>query len=71
MIKIDMEMPESCYKCRFSNFDGCRGFLASGFWNWSCIAMDNDKFLINFNEFDPRESRSEVYKKCPLIEVKE
>ncbi|MBC3889491.1 hypothetical protein GH810_14340 [Acetobacterium paludosum] len=71
MIKIDMEMPESCFTCRFSIFNGFPHTLASGFYNWGCLAMDNENFLIRFSEFDPREQQNARYKACPLIEVKE
>ena len=70
MIKIDMEMPRDCLKCPFSVLGGFPYSLASGFYCWGCLAMDDD-FLIEFSEFDPRESISEVYKNCPLIEDSE
>ena len=62
-----MGMPESCFNCNFSIFDG----LASGFWNWGCLAINNEEFLIRYSLFDPREKQDVRYKKCPLIEVEE
>lgn len=68
MIKINMEMPESCFKCRFLNIYGSHWHLASGFWNWSCMANDGENFLIPLSEFDPCEKQEEIYSGCQLIE---
>ena len=68
MIKIDMEMPKSCFECRFSNIHGSHWHLASGFWNWSCTAMVGDEFLIPLADFDPCEKQEQIYIGCKLIE---
>ena len=63
MIVIDMDMPSSCYECRFnSHCDACEGYQ-----NW-CVVLDMD---IGYDDSmdgveTPKDHRHE---KCPLTEV--
>lgn len=61
MIKIDMEMPKSCFKCRFELQDDLWG-------TWKCQV--NQKFT-NYDRFHPESNKEKRYCGCPLIEVKE
>lgn len=78
MIMIDMDLPESCAKCRFcSGCDSCEGF------DNYCTASENEINLGYFYDkyiewnckrqkrepnFTPYQNR---HKDCPLIEVTE
>jgi hypothetical protein len=55
MIKIDMEMPESCEKCPFQIWD-------DDYALFRCVADDISVDAIKGNDKHPD---------CPLIEVKE
>ena len=55
MIKIDMQMPDSCTKCRFY----------SGYNEGKCLAQEDEYMCFSGSEFLERHSD------CPLQEVEE
>ncbi len=61
MIKIDMEMPKSCWFCRFETQDDLWG-------SWKCGVK---RRIIDYDVFHPEKHNDERYIGCPLIECED
>ena len=60
MVKIDMDIPSSCYTCKLSTYDynNC-----DGYWK-ACPILGDDISPLNVDTYTKKR-----HKDCPLIEV--